>query len=124
MRPFFVESTADGGRSVLYGSTVSGSLSRRKCCSKMKIPAVILVFLAVVACQPAETVPGEIDPARSDPVRSDPVRSDRAKPAAEKTVVESALVTVIEEVEMPAKVEGVLAAVDVREGQMIEAGAV
>ena len=70
----------------------------------MKIPAVILVFLAVVACQPAETVPGEIDPARSDPVRSDPVRSDRAKPAAEKTVVESALVTVIEEVEMPAKV--------------------
>src|SRR6185295_6744712 len=44
--------------------------------------------------------------------------------AGEKTVVEAALVTVIEEVEMPAKVEGVLAAVEVKEGQMIETGAV
>jgi multidrug resistance efflux pump len=100
----------------------------------MKLTAAILVCLAVAASQPAEKIPGE-----SKPVRNDPLRNDRVKPAvektaiqktaaektaAEKTVVESALVTVIEGVEVPAKVEGVLAAVDVREGQMIEAGGV
>ena len=36
---------------------------------------------------------------------------DKAKNAPEQTVVDSALVTVIEEAEIPAKVEGVLAAV-------------
>lgn len=41
-----------------------------------------------------------------------------------RTILESALVTVIEEAEIPAKVEGVLAAIDAREGQMIEVGAV
>ena len=49
---------------------------------------------------------------------------DKAKNAAEQTVVDSALVTVIEEAEIPAKVDGVLAAVAVGEGQLIEGGAV
>src|SRR5690349_21609934 len=48
---------------------------------------------------------------------------DKAKNAAEH-IVESVLVTVIEEAEIPAKVDGVLAAVAVREGQVIEDGAV
>ena len=48
---------------------------------------------------------------------------DKAKSSAEQTV-ESVLVTVIEEAEIPAKVDGVLAAVAVREGQVIEGGAV
>lgn len=37
--------------------------------------------------------------------------------------VESALVSLIEEVEVPAKVEGILATLDAREGRMVEAGA-
>jgi macrolide-specific efflux system membrane fusion protein len=49
---------------------------------------------------------------------------DKARNAADETVVESVLVTVIEEAEIPAKVDGVLAAVVVREGQVIEGGAV
>lgn len=47
-----------------------------------------------------------------------------AEKESDKTVVESALVTVIEEVEAPAKIEGVLATIEAREGQMIEAGGV
>ena len=45
-----------------------------------------------------------------------PSKSDRLE-------VKSALVSVIEEAEIPAKVEGVLAVVGAREGQMVEAGA-
>jgi len=73
----------------------------------MKLAAPILVILAVAAGQ------------RGD---SDP--TERTKTSAEKTVVESALVTIIEEAEVPAQVEGILAAVEVREGQMIEAGGI
>jgi macrolide-specific efflux system membrane fusion protein len=43
---------------------------------------------------------------------------------ADKTIVKSALVTIIEEAEIPAPVEGVLSAVDTREGQLVEARAV
>lgn len=75
----------------------------------MKLTGLLLVVLAVAASEPVET-----DPAQTDP----------AKTGSEKTVVESALVTVIEEAEIPAKVEGVLAAVETREGQMIEAGGI
>jgi macrolide-specific efflux system membrane fusion protein len=49
---------------------------------------------------------------------------DKAKNAGEPTVVDKALVTVIEEAEIPAKVDGALAAVEVREGQAVERGAV
>jgi macrolide-specific efflux system membrane fusion protein len=52
-----------------------------------------------------------------------PAQIEKAKIAADETVVESALVTVIEQAEIPAKVDGVLAAVEVREGQVVERAA-
>src|SRR5262245_49360289 len=79
----------------------------------MKRISLIAVILAVSASQSAQTIPAQ----------SNLEKSDRPKTAADRTVLESSLVTVIEEVEVPAKVEGVLATVDVREGQMVEAGA-
>lgn len=42
--------------------------------------------------------------------------------SGDKLVVESALVTVIEQVEVPARVEGVLAELNAREGQLVSAG--
>jgi macrolide-specific efflux system membrane fusion protein len=47
----------------------------------------------------------------------------QASSKSERLDVKSALVSVIEEAEIPAKVEGVLAVVGAREGQMVEAGA-
>lgn len=47
----------------------------------------------------------------------------QAPAKSERLEVDSALVTVIEEAEIPARVEGVLAAVSAREGRMVEAGA-
>jgi membrane fusion protein, multidrug efflux system len=46
------------------------------------------------------------------------------KGASASLQLASALVTVIEEVEIPAKVEGVLSAVEAKEGQLVESGAV
>ncbi|MGQ0634183.1 MAG: efflux RND transporter periplasmic adaptor subunit [Planctomycetaceae bacterium] len=49
-----------------------------------------------------------------------------ARPSAAREkplIIDSALVTVIEEVEVPARVEGVLLSIGVREGQIVEAGA-
>lgn len=43
-------------------------------------------------------------------------------PGSDKLVVEAALVTVIEQVEVPARVEGVLAELNAREGQLVNAG--
>src|SRR6476620_4563512 len=95
----------------------------------MKHLAPILVILTVASIQFTETVPAQTQPAQSDRAQSERAQaerapSDRAKSSGEKTVVESALVTIIEQVEMPAKVEGVLAAVEVKEGQMIETGGI
>lgn len=70
----------------------------------MKLNYLALIILAVVGIAPA--------------------RSAQEKQTSDKLVLESALVTVIEEVEIPAKVEGVLATVEAREGRMIEAGGV
>lgn len=63
------------------------------------------MFVAVLAVQTALPAPPE-------------------KGAAARLQLPSSLVTVIEEVEIPAKVEGVLSAVEVREGQLVEAGTV
>src|SRR5215471_17828584 len=49
--------------------------------------------------------------------------ASQAPSKSERLEVKSALVSVIEEAEIPAKVEGVLAVVGAREGQMVEAGA-
>src|SRR6266478_6791266 len=48
-------------------------------------------------------------------------KSAAGKAGGDKTVVKPALVTIIEEVEIPAPVEGVLSSVEAREGQMVEA---
>ncbi len=80
----------------------------------MKFTGLMLVILAIAASQRTDT----------DPAQSSGTKPDRTKTSAEKTVVESALVTVIEEAEVPAQVEGILAAVEVREGQMIDAGGI
>jgi macrolide-specific efflux system membrane fusion protein len=53
-----------------------------------------------------------------------PGKTAQDKPTSDKLVLESALVTVIEQVEIPAKVEGVLASVEAREGRMVESGTV
>jgi macrolide-specific efflux system membrane fusion protein len=68
----------------------------------MKLNYLVMFILAAEGVSPGKTV------------------RDRKIP--EKIVLESALVTVIEEVEIPAKVEGVLATVEVREGRMVESG--
>ncbi len=90
----------------------------------MKITFAMLVVLAVASGQPAGKVPGESKAGRSNPAKPAAEKSADERNAAAETVVDSALVTVIEEVEVPAQVEGVLSAVDVREGQMVEAGGV
>jgi macrolide-specific efflux system membrane fusion protein len=53
-----------------------------------------------------------------------PTQKDKPTNAPDETIVDSALVTVIEEAEIPAKVDGALAAVEVREGQVVERGSV
>ena len=70
----------------------------------MKLKYLVVFVLAVGAAPPGKTA--------------------QDKKTSDKLVLESALVTVIEEVEIPAKVEGVLAAVEAREGRMVESGAV
>lgn len=70
----------------------------------MKLNHLALIILAIVGIAPA--------------------RSAQDTKISDKLVLESALVTVIEEVEIPAKVEGVLATVEAREGRMVDAGGV
>lgn len=75
----------------------------------MQLKYLVMLVLALAGAQPSKTAPRI---------------TVSEKAGSDKLVLESALVTIIEEVEIPAKVEGVLAAVDAREGRMIEAGAV
>src|SRR5258707_15655906 len=103
----------------MCGFTVSGRRSRRKCCSDMKLKYSV-VFLLVLSVAPlGQTVPGQTAPSKPENGKT-----ARDKPSSDKLILESALVTVIEEVEIPSKVEGVLAAVEAREGRMVEAGTV
>src|SRR5262249_29238300 len=97
------------------------------------MPLVVLV-LAASAGHAAQNVPQRADSGKSSAGKPAADRGTSARPAGGKpasgasadgtTVIESALVTLIEQVEIPAKIEGVLAAVDVREGQMVEVGTV
>jgi RND family efflux transporter MFP subunit len=75
----------------------------------MKLNYLVVFLLAVAVAPQGMTAPG---------------KTAQAKQTSDKLVLESALVTVIEEVEIPAKVDGVLAAVEAREGRMVDAGAV
>ncbi len=85
----------------------------------MKLKHLAILALAVCTIPTGATAPAQSKPAQisSGKSASDKLRSDRL-------VLESALVTVIEAVEIPAKADGVLAAVEAREGRMVEAGAV
>jgi macrolide-specific efflux system membrane fusion protein len=85
----------------------------------MKLASVTILILAAAAgraAPPESATPG----ARKSGIP----RTAAEKSADDLTVIESALVTVIEEAEIPAQVEGLLAAVEIREGKMIEAGGV
>ena len=86
----------------------------------MKITSLLLV-LAACAFQAGEksTEKAAAGKDSGKKVAPESDSSDRHLMEAEST-----LLTIIEEVEIPAKVEGVLASIDVREGQMIEAQAV
>ncbi|MGE5193156.1 MAG: HlyD family efflux transporter periplasmic adaptor subunit [Deltaproteobacteria bacterium] len=88
----------------------------------MKLASLMLLVLAAASGQTAQIdKSGARKPAAAKSVAGKPA-SDKS--AGDATVIESALVTVIEEAEIPAKVEGVLSTVEVREGKMIEAGGI
>ncbi len=75
---------------------------------------VLVSWVPFQAVRPSQARRRKVNRTRQDRTRQAEVR---------KLVLESALVTVIESVEIPAKVEGVLASVEAREGRMVEAGA-
>jgi macrolide-specific efflux system membrane fusion protein len=83
----------------------------------MKPASLLFVVLAAATLFAQTDVPKSGD-ARSSTGKSAPDKS------GDKTIVKSALVTIIEEVEIPAPVEGILSALEAREGQMVTAGAV
>jgi macrolide-specific efflux system membrane fusion protein len=85
----------------------------------MKLATLMLFVLAAAAGQTASP-----ESARSGARKADAAKSAPDKSAGDGALIKSALVTVIEEAEIPARVEGVLAALEVREGKIVEAGAV
>jgi macrolide-specific efflux system membrane fusion protein len=85
----------------------------------MKFASVMILVLAAAAGQ--ATPP---ESATSGTRKSGTLKTAAEKGTGDRTVIESALVTVIEEAEIPAQVEGLLAAVEVREGKLIEPGGV
>jgi membrane fusion protein, multidrug efflux system len=84
----------------------------------MKLASLMLVVLAA-AGQAAPPDAAKTGARKTGADKSSPERS-----AGEAAFIKSALVTVIEEAEIPAQVEGVLSAVEAREGKMIEAGGI
>jgi macrolide-specific efflux system membrane fusion protein len=84
----------------------------------MKLASLMLVVLAALG----QTAPPET--ARTGARKTGAEKTAPERTAGEATVIKSALVTVIEEAEIPAKVEGVLSAVEAREGKMIDAGGI
>src|SRR5262245_61783896 len=95
----------------------------------MRHAAFVLLVLITAAGHAAQNGSKGADSRKGGAAKAAPARSvgDKSGDAGATdgtTVIESALVTVIEQVEIPARIEGVLSAVDVREGQMVEAGAV
>jgi len=81
-------------------------------------PLCLLLVVVAAAGLSAQTGASKSGGARSAADKN----AERA--GGDRTIVKSALVTIIEEVEIPAPVEGVLSAVEAREGQMVEARAV
>jgi len=91
----------------------------------MKLNCFVILFFAMAIAPFARTEPGQS--ASGNQSAPGKVASDKQSPEKQtsgKLVLESALVTVIEAVEIPAKVEGVLAALEAREGRMVESGTV
>jgi multidrug efflux pump subunit AcrA (membrane-fusion protein) len=84
----------------------------------MKPASLLFVVLA------AASLYAQSGAAKSGGAKNSADKSSADKAGGDKTVVKSALVTIIEEAEIPAPVEGVLSAVEAREGQMVEARAV
>jgi macrolide-specific efflux system membrane fusion protein len=113
----------------------------------MKLSSLVLVLLlAAVAFPQGESDSKPFNPRKVDSAKSDKAQFESGKPAAGKSTPgkrptesmtvnqnkspsyssddESTLLTIIEEVEVPAKVEGVLSKIAVHEGQLVDEGAV
>src|SRR5262245_2964816 len=100
----------------------------------MRYTPLLVLALAASAGHAAQNVSQRADSGKSGVGKSATDKGASSRTAGDKpvsgaaadgaTVIESALVTLIEQVEIPAKIEGVLSAVEVREGQMVEAGTV
>ncbi len=103
----------------------------------MKFASLLFVVLAAGVLSSAYDLPAQSEkpaaekrePSKNAKEKAGQSKTSTVKPSGDKsggdeTIIESALITIIEQAEIPAKVEGVLATIDVREGQMLEAGAV
>ncbi len=100
---------------------------------KALMPIILAAVAVIAAARSAPTGTDQPTP-RQTKLQNAPAKNDKANAAAGKPgaakgeaeliLPEKVLVTVIEEAQIPAKVEGVLAAVLAREGQLIEAGAI
>src|SRR5258708_26093179 len=90
----------------------------------MKLTTLLLLALAAAIGQAPPTIEETADTGKCGARQTGAEKTAAAAAGGDRTVIESALVTIIEEVEIPAKVEGVLSAVEAREGQMVEAGGV
>lgn len=97
----------------------------------MKFLSLLVLVLAGVGLQPGESsstksasdkaAAGKSAPAK---ISAEPNSPEKNPPGQHTMEAGSTLVTIIEEVEIPAKVEGVLSSIEVREGQMVESQAV
>ncbi|HEY3967493.1 MAG TPA: efflux RND transporter periplasmic adaptor subunit [Planctomycetaceae bacterium] len=102
----------------------------------MKLLPLLMFVLAVLGFQSGENPADKSASGRQSPGKSvsgksavgksaaDEGAPDKNLPAQHRMEAESTLVTIIEEVEIPAKVEGVLSSIDVKEGDMVESQAV
>src|SRR5262245_63405953 len=87
-------------------------------------PASLLFVVMAAASLSAQTGTPKAGGARGGTDKGAAEKRTLEATGGDKTIVKSALVTIIEEAEIPAPVEGVLSAVDTREGQLVEAHAV
>lgn len=93
----------------------------------MKTTSLLCAFVATVILSGGYDLPAQTEKpsqAKTGSGKASAVKPATGRSESDETFVEAALITVIEQAEIPAKVEGVLAAINVREGQMVEAGAI
>jgi macrolide-specific efflux system membrane fusion protein len=91
----------------------------------MKLTCLVILVIAAATVAFSRAEPGQSAPGnQSAPGKTAADKQTPGKQTSDKLVLESALITVIEAVEIPAKVEGVLATVEAREGRMVESGTV